>query len=168
MTRYNIPPEALGNTDDDDMETVELTMEDVRKTLDAQDRCTFTLDKHALPRRQADRNSPKLMKAAQVTGPLVALGHVLSKLANLGAPTHIRATGREDSIDVRREYNRTTGQPELRVDVNAPPTKLTRLEKLRSEQGLTLERRKEIDPEAEKSQQQSRDNRRKPFWLDEK
>ena len=166
MADYEIPPEALGNTDDDDMETVELTMEDVRKTLDAQDRRTVILDKHALPRRQADRNDPRLMKAARATGPVVALSHRIASIFNLGAPIHIRATGSEDSLDIRREYNRTTGQPELRVDVNAPPTKLTRLEKLRSEQGPTLERRKEIDPKAEESQQKSRKNRRKSFWLD--
>jgi hypothetical protein len=165
MADYEIPPEALGNTDDD-METVELTTEDIRKTLAAQGRRTVVLDKHGLPRRVADLGDPQLMKAAKATGPVMALAHRIGSIFNLGAPTHIRATGSEDSIDVRREYNRTTGKPELRVDVNAPPTKLTRLEKLRGDQGPDLERRKEIDPKAEASQQKSRENRRKPFWLD--
>jgi hypothetical protein len=157
MTKYNIPPEALYDADDDDD----------KRRYDADDdddkRRIVVLDKHALPRRKDDRNDSRLMKAAEATGPMLALAHLISKIFSLGAPTHIRATGEDTSLDVQREYNRATGQPELRVDINAPRQQRTELEKLR-EPGPTLERREETDPQAEESPQE---NRRKSFWLDE-
>lgn len=172
MTDYNVPPEALGDIDDDDdMVTQEIPIEDVRRYLADTKPQSIYLDKHGLPRRAVDRNDPHLMEATKSVGKLIGVSHLLSKMIKgEPTPTSIRATGGDmsdpkDSLDITRTYNPTSAKPEIKVDIDQPRQPKTRWEKLRStDQKSSLERRREVDPEAEASQAKTIEEKRTKKW----
>jgi hypothetical protein len=178
MADYEIPPEALG--DDDDMETEEISIDDIRKHLADTPPTSVYLDRAGSPRRAEDRHNAHLMDAATAATKLIGLSHLLPKLLpkekHLGGqvPTRIRATrgdmaNPDASLDITRVYNPTTGKPEIKADINQPRPTQTRWEKLRAPADTpSLERRKDIDPKAEESQTKTRREQRKPpNWIND-